>query len=226
MKSLIHIVIYFIFLAMLSTTSQAGMRYGVNENLKVIVYSDRLLAGIGLRPENSFVTQLKQRLASDGFPNVEVISLSKPEMTSNQAVLGLADVLGNSPDVVIVQLGETDFERELSLELFLQNYRDIVKFLRQKSVYTIAMGAKPNHKMGKNSLGEVEYEVKKLFSVFEEKIPCYRDTLAGIDGNDALTQSDRHLPNANGIALIVNAIAPMVEDGLKWRSEISQSLPQ
>lgn len=215
MKRICFIVLFsFLFsLVILPSEVWAGQRF--SSPITVVVYGDGLTLGADLPEEQRFARQLENRLKQNDF-DVTVISMGREGLLLVDAISEVEGVFGKSPDVVVLQVGETDILRQLSAEFFSENLRGIVNKLRKRGVYVVAMGTLPPPSASKEYAGTI----KNIYSGWQgikNIVPLYPNTLAGISGNHDLTLADGYHPNARGVSVMVSGVYKMVEEGVRWK---------
>lgn len=183
--------------------------------LLVVVYGDGLTSGASLMPGQGFPAQLEKRLESTGF-EVNVTYMGEIGLTTSM-VLGKMDYLvGQAPDLVILQLGETDLRLGVNPTRFFADLQKIIDALKSKNIYVVVMGAKAPVARGKDYATQIELGFKKI----GDKTALYPYTLEGIVGREDLTLGDGYHPNARGVEIMVNGIQRIVDFGLRWRLEV------
>jgi acyl-CoA thioesterase-1 len=219
MKNIFIAFLFLVFFAGFApfTSAQSVLRI-MQEHPRVVVYGDGLTEGNRLSPEQRFDQRLEARLKADGL-DATVINMSEEGMLSVDALANLGAVIGKSPDVVILQIGETEALRRLSVDRLRENLREIISRLRNKGIYVVAMGTKAPP----NSDADYTKEIERIFTGshgFSEIVPLYPYPLEGIAGNDELTLSNGYHPNAGGVDVMVNAVYNMVREGLRWKQGV------
>lgn len=187
----------------------------LSPDLLVMVYGDILTLNTNLQPSQTFPAQLEKKLRTAGF-EARVVHVGERELTSVRAIEKLPFLIGKSPDIMILQIGETDMRRNLNPRAINENLHKIIDVLREKSIYVVVMGAKPPAANGKEYADQIEGKYKELSST----VSVYPYTLQGIVGNEGLTVADGYHPNAKGVEFMVNNIYRMVDTGLRWRLQV------
>lgn len=185
-----------------------------SQQLLVVIYGDIITSNNYLPAEQTFPAQLEKRLRVTGF-EVNVLAMGDSEFTSSTALEKLPSLVGAAPDVVIVQLGETDIKRNFSAFGFISNLQKIIDTLKSKGIYVIVMGAKIPES------ADVGYakKINDFFNSTARKTPLYY-TLDNVAGYPERTISDSYRPNAKGVEIMVNGIYIMVDTGLRWRLDV------
>lgn len=113
----------------------------------VVVLGDSLSAGYGIKAQESWVSLLAQRLASEGY-GYRVVNASVSGETTQGGLARLPRALEtHKPDIVIVELGGNDGLRGLPLSASRENLRQIVeKSIAAKArVVLVGMIIPPNY---------------------------------------------------------------------------------
>lgn len=201
----------------LFVTSQAAAQFltSSSQQLLVVVYGDVLTSNSYLPHEQTFPFQLEKRLRIIGF-DVSVLAMGETEFTTSTALEKLPNLIGISPDLVIVQLGETDIKREFSAVGIINNIKNIIDALKKSGIYVIVMAPKMPETM------DTDYnkKIRDFYTKMSKYTPLYPYTLQDIAGNSERTISDNYLPNSNGVEVMVNGLYIMVDTGLRWRLDV------
>jgi acyl-CoA thioesterase-1 len=214
MKMLKFLIVFFPFL-LLAIQASAQTGSSAPHQLLVVIYGDTLTSTNYLPHDQTFPYQLEKRLRITGF-EVKVVAMGDPEITTSTALEGINNLVGRAPDLVIVQLGETDMKRAFSHVGFYDNLLRIIKTLKQNGIYTIVMGTKSPAANG----AEYSERINGYFKRIAISTPVYPYTLAGIAGVPDMTMGDNYRPNANGVTVMVNGIYGMVDTGLRWKLDM------
>ncbi len=176
--------------------------------VKIIAFGDSLIAGLGLAPEATFPVRLEAALRAKGH-RIEIVNAGVSGDTASGGRARLGWALPEDADAVIVELGANDALRgidpaatEAALDGLLADIRG-----RGLPVLLAGMLAPPN--MGA-AYGE---QFNGMFPRLAEKhgVLFYRFFLDGVAAEPDLNQSDGIHPNADGIAVIVERMLPIVE---------------
>ncbi|MEZ5691047.1 MAG: hypothetical protein R3D71_05220 [Rickettsiales bacterium] len=216
-----RITIYFITVVVMFYASNGSAQlstYNVANPgaLKVVIYGDELTVGNYVRPENSFAVQLERKLRTVGF-NVNVEAVGENKVTLLTALQEIDGIMGKAPDVIILQIGQTDIERNYNINEYKYNMLNLIKQIKKKGIYVILIGVNAKPSAYRSEL--YVKLLKKLMKFISESTPVYPYMLKGIEGNERFTLGDNYHPNAYGIKYLVDNIYVMVDAGLRWRIE-------
>jgi len=196
---------YLFALLMLVAAADAG------ERPVVLALGDSLTAGYGLAPGKAFPAQLQAALAGNGI-DAKVINGGVSGDTSAGGLARLDWLLGDKPDLVIVELGANDGLRGLDPDGTRDNLDRIIMRIRETGAHVLLTGmvAPPN-------LGSDYVErFNAIYPALAQKhgTAFYPFFLDGVAMDPALNQQDGIHPTAEGVAMIVEKILPVVIGGL------------
>ena len=179
------------------------------EPLRILAFGDSLTAGYGLPDlKDSFPAQLERALQEKGH-NVIVMPGGVSGDTTTGGLNRLEWALAAEPDAVIVELGANDGLRAIDPALTKENLRAIVRRIRRDSLPVLFAGMMVPPNLGRDygdRFNAVFPEIAK-----ETGVLFYPFFLDGVAGDTALNQEDRMHPTAEGVAVIVDGILPVVE---------------
>lgn len=101
------------------------------KNYRVVVFGDSIISGFQLQPQESFPAKLEQRLRASGYDHLEVINLSKDNLSSANAIAQTDLVAQKLPDVIILQLGFNDTARGVLASAIHYNLNTIIYELKK-----------------------------------------------------------------------------------------------
>ncbi len=175
---------------------------------RILAFGDSLTAGLGLAPEQAFPARLAARLAADGYA-VEIANGGVSGDTTAGGVARLDWALGNHPDLVLLELGANDALRGIDPKVTEANLDAMLKKLTAAHVGVLLLGMQAPGNWGpdyQKSFNAIYPALAKKYNV-----PLYRFFLDGVALNPSLNQPDGLHPNAAGVAVIVERVAPQVE---------------
>jgi len=188
------------------------------KNYRVVVFGDSIISGFQFQPQESFPAKLEQRLRASGYDHLEVINLSKDNLSSANAIAQTDLVAQKLPDVIILQLGFNDTARGVLASAIHYNLNTIIYELKKTGAYLILVGSPASNSREEGYDREVETNFYNLAT--SNNIPLYPSALEGIINNPELTMADGKHPNAAGVEIMVNGLLPFVDTGLRWRYEV------
>jgi acyl-CoA thioesterase-1 len=174
---------------------------------RILAFGDSLTAGFGLPKSEAFPARLEAALRARGI-DAAVLDGGVSGDTSAGGLARLDWSLAARPDAVIVELGANDALRGLDPAATEQNLDAILARLKQLGLPVLLAGmlAPPN-------LGE-DYgrRFNAIYPRLAERhgVELYPFFLDGVATQRGLNQGDGLHPNAQGVAVIVDRIAPYV----------------
>jgi acyl-CoA thioesterase I len=182
------------------------------------VLGDSLTAGFGLPRAQAFPAQLEQALRAGGR-DVRVVDAGVSSDTSAGGRARLPWVLGSkpadAPDAAIIELGGNDVLRGFAPPTTAASLDAILAELKTRGVPTLLAGMRAPPNLG----AEYEREFNAIYPELAQRYDAllFPFFLEGVAGLPALNQQDGIHPNAEGVALIVKNLTPMVEQLLDRR---------
>lgn len=175
--------------------------------VRLAVLGDSLTAGYGLMAEDAFPTQLEVRLHALGV-DIAVMNAGVSGDTSAGGRSRLDWLLGDAPDIVIIELGANDALRGLEPSATADNLDAIITRLRAEGLTVMLAGMLAPPNLG----ADYGREFNALYSRLVRKhgVAYYPFFLDGVAAQPALNQADGIHPNAAGVAVIVERIVPYV----------------
>jgi len=196
-----------LILVLLTFTATAGAA----ERAVVLALGDSLTSGYGLPPGKAFPAQLELALGDHGV-DAKVINGGVSGDTSAGGLARLDWLLGDKPDLVIVELGANDGLRGLDPAITRGNLDRIIARIREAGAHVLLTGMVAPPNMG------TEYGEKfaSLYPALAQKhgTAFYPFFLDGVAMDPALNQEDGIHPTAEGISVIVEKMLPVVIGGL------------
>ena len=190
--------------------------------IRIVAFGDSLFAGYGLRPSQSFPTQLQKALKERGH-NVVVDNAGVSGDTSAAGLARIAWAIGDDADAVIVEFGANDALRGIDPKVTRENMQKIVAKLNAKRIPTLLTGMRSPANWGENYSEEFDAIFPDLAK--EHALLFYPFFLDGVIFDSKLNQQDGIHPNAKGVAAIVKSILPQVEE-LIGKAEAQRAAPK
>lgn len=189
---------------------------GWAEPLRLLALGDSLTQGYGLAQEDGLVPQLENWLRMAGH-DVIVINAGVSGDTTAGGLARLDWALADAPDALIVALGGNDLLRGIDPAASRANLDAILQRLAAEGlpVLLVGMPAPGNYGPEYQQAFEAMYpELARTYGAlhFENLLaPMSAKAEAGVSFAD-LMQDDHIHPNAEGVAAIVAALGPVVEE--------------
>jgi acyl-CoA thioesterase-1 len=178
----------------------------------VTLLGDSITAGYGLPAAQALPARLQaelNRLASG-------VRVRGAGVSGDTTANGLARVnFSVQPDTAlcVVALGGNDLLQGLDVNATEQNVRRIVQALKRRRIGVLLAGVSAPVAIG----GGYARDFNALFVrvADAEHVPLYPDLLAGVARNPRLNQRDGIHPNAQGVQIIAQRLAPVVARALR-----------
>jgi acyl-CoA thioesterase-1 len=175
--------------------------------LRVMMLGDSLTAGYGLPPEQALPVQLELALKKAGL-DVRVLNAGVSGDTTAGGLARLDWSLAEKPDIVLVGLGANDALRGLDPERAYANLDAILTRLQARGIRTMLLGMLAPPNLGGDYGRRFGAIYERLAA--KHKVPLYPFLLDGVAAQTQLNQPDGIHPNAAGVAVIVERLAPVV----------------
>jgi acyl-CoA thioesterase-1 len=223
-RALVNMLTGFLLLAS-ATFASALLTTAVAETskpIRIVAFGDSLSAGYGLRPSQSFPAQLQKELKARGH-NVIVDNAGVSGDTSAAGLARIAWAIGDDADAVIVEFGANDALRGISPKVTRENMQKIIAKLSAKRIPTLLTGMRSPTNWGDNYAEDFDAIFPDLAK--EHGLIFYPFFLDGVVFDSKLNQQDGIHPNPKGVAAIVKAILPQVEE-LIAKAEAQRAAPK
>ncbi len=161
-----------------------------------------------LRPSRRCRTRLEARLKADGY-DVKVINGGVSGDTTAGGFARLDWALADKPGFVLVELGANDALRGLDPNEAYGNLDKILARLGAAKIGTLLIGMRAPANWGHSYQTAFDAIYPKLAAKYQ--VPLYPFLLDGVALDPKLNQGDGLHPNAAGVAIIVQHLAPAVE---------------
>jgi acyl-CoA thioesterase-1 len=186
-----------------------------NRRVRILAFGDSLMAGYGLRRDEGFAPQLEARLREAGVA-AEVINGGVSGNTAGHARTRIGWTLGGlrpPPDLAIVSFGGNDILRGVSPEETREEMEAILGEFAARGIPVILAGMLAPPFLG----ARYTKAFNAIFPALAARhgLPFYPFLLAGVAGKAKLNLPDRVHPNADGVARMVEGVAPYVLRAVK-----------
>lgn len=173
--------------------------------IRLLALGDSLTAGYGLAEDKAFPAQLERALADLGY-DVEVLNAGVSGDTTAGGLARLDWALADDPDLVMVELGANDGLRGIDPASTRENLSAILEVLTAQDYPTLLAGMYAPPNLGReygDAFNAIYPDLAQAYGV-----PLYPFFLEGVATDPALNQDDGIHPNADGVRVIVERIAP------------------
>lgn len=193
----------FSFLALSFTSAHAGEEGQVD----ILLFGDSIAAGYGLAPQDAIVGQLGARLQADGLA-ARVLNGGVSGDTTAGGLARLGWTLSETTDVVIIVLGGNDAMRGLTPSQSEGNLDELIADLKARGLQVLLTGMRAPPNLGPEYAAAFEPMYERLAA--KHGTALYPFILEGVAADPALNQGDGIHPNAKGVAIIIDGLAPLV----------------
>ena len=192
----------------------------IDKRLPIVALGNSLTAGLGVSPEESYPSQLQQRLDQSGYP-YRVINAGVSGDTTSGALRRLSWVLKSQPRIVIIELGANDGLRGQPVKNIYGNLRQIIQGLQQAGVTVLLTGMKIPPNYGAEYTSQFSEMYDKLVDEFQVAfMPFFLD---GVAAHRDLNQADGIHPNGEGYSIIIDNLFKVLEPLLTANLSTSDS---
>lgn len=183
---------------------------------RILALGDSLTAGFGLDVEDGFPGQLQRKLIVMGY-DVRVLNGGVSGDTSAGGLARLDWALADRPTHAIIELGANDGLRGLDPSAMRANLDAIIRRLKGAGIAILLTGMRAPPNLGR--LYETAFN--RVFPELAEAhdVVYYPFFLSGVAARPALNLADGIHPNRDGVAVIVDRIAPYVVRLLSSRKQ-------
>lgn len=185
---------------------------GAAEPTKLLAFGDSLTAGYGLPEADGFTVQLEEALDARGTA-VTIINGGVSGDTSAGGRDRLDWALGDAPAAVLLELGANDGLRGLDPDATRDNLDAMLAMLDERGVPVLLLGMLAPPNLGPEYGAAFDAIYPELAAKWD--VPLYPFFLDGVAADPALNQPDGLHPNREGVAAIVERLAPVVEDFIR-----------
>jgi acyl-CoA thioesterase I len=174
---------------------------------KIIAFGDSIIAGLGLRDDDTIPAALERALRKEGY-NVTIVNAGVSGETASSGLTRLDWTIGDGADGVILELGANDMLRGIDPGVTEAALDAILAALKARKIRVLLAGMKAAPGLGP----EYQRRFDAIYPALAMKydVPLYPFLLEGVAGVPALNQSDGMHPNSAGVEFIVKRILPEV----------------
>ncbi len=176
--------------------------------VRILMLGDSITAGYGLAPEDALPRQLQDRLRKDGV-DATVLDAGVSGDTTAGGRSRLAWSLADKPTHVIVALGGNDLLRAIDPKDTRANLDAILAELKSRKIPTMLVGMMAPANLGRAYAADFDPIYPELAKKYGARL--YPFLLDGVALDAKLNQQDGIHPNAQGVRVIVDRLAPQVE---------------
>lgn len=178
----------------------------------IVAFGDSLTAGLGVDPDQNYPSQLQAVLDELGYRYRVVNAGVSGELTAG-GLARVEAVLEHEPEIVILELGANDGMQARPVAEVRENLAAIIARLQEAGATVVLAGmrAPPNHGP------EYEAAFARIYTDLADEygLPLIPFFLEGVAGSPYLNQRDGIHPTAQGYALVVRTVLPVLEPLLR-----------
>jgi acyl-CoA thioesterase I len=180
--------------------------------IRLVVLGDSLTAGLGLPPGKAFPDRLQAALRARGL-DVDVLNAGVSGDTAADGLARYDWAVPANADALIVELGANDMLRGLEPEATKKALSAILDKAHAARLPTLIAGMRGAPNLG----AEYDRAFDAIYPALakDHDVALYPFFLDGVAGDSKLNQADGMHPTAEGVGVIVERIAPSVEEILK-----------
>ena len=173
----------------------------------IVDFGDSLTAGYGLMPEQAFPARLEAWLHQHGVA-ARVVNAGVSGDTTAGGLARLDWALADKPDLMILALGANDALRGIDPATVRDNLDKMVQKIEARGAKVLLLGmlAPPNW----GAAYQRDFDRIYPDLARQRHVPLYPFFLEGVAMKPSLNQPDGLHPNAEGVAVLVGHIGPLV----------------
>lgn len=170
---------------------------------RIVAFGNSLTAGLGVAPDQSYPSQLQQRLDDAGY-HYRVINAGVSGDTTAGGLRRLNWVLKSKPSIVIVELGANDALRGQPLGTMYSNLNEIILGFREAHTVVVLAGMKIPPNYGQEYTTGFESMFEQLAQ--EHDVTLIPFLLEGVAARPGLNQADGIHPTAAGYEIVADTV--------------------
>ena len=178
------------------------------EPLRIVALGDSLTAGYGLEAGDAFTGRLEAALKARGH-EVVVVNAGVSGDTASDGLARVDWSVGDDADAVIVELGANDALRGVDPAITRDALDKLLARLAERGLPVLVAGMRAPPNLG----AEFGAAFNPIYPELAAKYGAilYPFFLDGVAARTDLNQPDGIHPNAEGVAIVVERMAPSVE---------------
>jgi acyl-CoA thioesterase-1 len=202
-------------LAVLALVLALGATPALARVPELLAFGDSLTAGYGLPSAEAFPAQLQARLRKEGV-DVRIVDAGVSGDTTAGGLARLDWALADKPKFVMLELGANDMLRGIDPASVRANLQAMIVKIQASGAKLLLLGMQASPNWG----ATYQHEFDSIFPdlAHEYHLPLYPFFLEGVAMKPELNQADGLHPNARGVQVLVDRIAPVVARFLQGKS--------
>lgn len=177
------------------------------DTTKILAFGDSLSSGFGLAPGEGFPAKLEARLRAEGL-DVQVVNSAIAGDTTAGGLARLDWAVADKPDLVILELGANDALRGIDPDKVRANLDKIIAKVQASGAKLLLAGMRAPPNWGEEYQDRFDHIYPDLARAHD--VTLYPFFLDGVATSPELNQPDGLHPNEQGVAAVVDRIAPVV----------------
>ena len=174
---------------------------------EIVAFGDSISAGLGLPSEQAFPARLEAKLHDQGIA-ARVVNAGVSGDTTAGGVARLDWMLADKPAVVILELGANDALRGIDPASVRTNLERMIDKIQASGAKLLLLGMKAPPNWGEDYQRAFDRIYPELADAHH--VPLDPFFLEGVAMDPNMNQADGLHPNAKGVAIMVDHIAPLV----------------
>ncbi|MFI4947412.1 MAG: arylesterase [Alphaproteobacteria bacterium] len=172
---------------------------------EILAFGDSLTAGFGLPAEASFPSRLGARLKAEGI-DAHIVNAGVSGDTTTGGLARLDWALADKPDIVILELGANDALRGIDPKIVRANLDAMINKIQASGAKLLILGMRAPPNWGEDYQRDFDRLYPELARA--HRVTLYPFFLEGVAMDPKLNQPDGLHPNEQGVAALVDRIAP------------------
>jgi len=174
---------------------------------QVLAFGDSLTSGLGLPASQAFPARLEAALRQQGI-DVHIVNAGVSGDTTTDGLARIDWSLAAKPDFVILALGANDAMRGIDPKIVRDNLEKIIDKIDASGAKLMLLGMLAPANWGADYRRTFDAIYPSLAKA--HNLPLYPFFLEGVAMVPSMNQPDGLHPNEQGVALMVDHIAPLV----------------
>lgn len=182
--------------------------------LLIVAFGDSIFSGYKIAPEQAFPARLEKTLLERGYP-IKVIPLAIPGDTTAGGLARINDALKLRPTIVVLELGGNDLLRAIPPETVKANLDNMLFQFQKEGIWVVLAGMRAPLNYGRDYAEKFNRIYTDLAAKYD--VPVHPSIMDGVIGKPEMMQSDGIHPNPLGVDVIVQGVAPLIQQILMKR---------
>jgi acyl-CoA thioesterase I len=193
----------------LAIVAAMAVAHAADRPVRIVMLGDSIAAGLGLPAQDALPAKLEKALKAKGL----AVTIESAGVSGDTSAGGLARLdwaVGDGIDAVILELGANDALRGLDPRQTQKNLEAIIARLTERKIAVLLTGMLAPRNLGADYGKSFDPIYPALAAA--HGVVFYPFILDGVAADPALNQGDGIHPNRTGVDIIVQRLAPKVEE--------------